>query len=80
MPALRLSRRQSLLTQFNQRRAAFGESPLLDAFDADTRQAFELLSSGRSAKAFRLDDEPAAVRDRYGRSPFGQSVLLGRGD
>jgi hypothetical protein len=78
MPALRMSRRQSLLAQFNQRRAALGDSPLLDAFDADTRQAFELLSSGRSAKAFRLDDEPSAVRDRYGRSPFGQSVLLGR--
>ena len=60
--------------------AACGSSAtaaLLDAFDADTRQAFDLLSSGRSAKAFRLEDEPTAVRDRYGRSPFGQSVLLG---
>lgn len=78
MPALRLSRRQSLLNQLNQRRASVLECGLLDAFDADTRQAFDLLASGRSAKAFRLEDEPAAVRDRYGRSPFGQSVLLSR--
>src|SRR5260221_258650 len=29
-------------------------------------------------QAFRLDAEPDAVRDRYGRSQFGQSVLLAR--
>jgi len=78
MPALRLSRRQSLLKQLNQRRSAILESGQLDAFDADTRQAFDLLASGRSARAFRLEDEPDSVRERYGRSPFGQSVLLSR--
>jgi hypothetical protein len=78
IPAMRLSRRQSLLAQFDQQRAAVLRSGLLEAFNADTRQAFDLLSSGRSAKAFRLDDEPQTVRDRYGRSPFGQSVLLSR--
>jgi len=76
--SLRLQRRQSLLAQFNQRRAALLQCGLLEAFDADTRQAFDLLASGRSAKAFRIDDEPEAVRERYGRSPFGQSVLLSR--
>ena len=30
------------------------------------------------AGAFRLDREPAEVRDRYGRNPFGQSLLLAR--
>ena len=66
------------LAQFNQRRASVLEGGLAEAFDADTRQAFDLLASGRSAKAFRLEDEPASIRDRYGRSPFGQSVLLSR--
>jgi hypothetical protein len=78
IPPLRLERRQSLLAQFNQRRAALLQNGLLEAFDADTRQAFDLLASGRSAKAFRIDDEPESVRERYGRSPFGQSVLLSR--
>ena len=78
VPALRLSRRQTLLSQIEQRRRATLRSGALDAFDADSRQAFDLLSAGRSAKAFRLEDEPAAVRERYGRSPFGQSVLLSR--
>jgi hypothetical protein len=75
---IRLERRQSLLEQFDQRRAALLHSTVLDSFEADTRQAFGVLTSGRSAKAFRLDAETDAVRDRYGRSPFGQSVLLSR--
>lgn len=78
VPPLRLSRRQSLLAQFERRREQVCRSEVLDAFDADTRQAFDLLTSGRSANAFRLDAEPDAVRERYGRSPFGQSVLLSR--
>ncbi len=31
-----------------------------------------------SAKAFDLDDEPAGVRDAYGRNRFGQGCLLAR--
>ena len=31
-----------------------------------------------AAKAFDLDDEPAALQDAYGRNPFGQGCLLAR--
>jgi hypothetical protein len=31
-----------------------------------------------AVKAFTLDDEPAALRDRYGRNIFGQGCLLAR--
>jgi hypothetical protein len=48
------------------------------AFRDHQRQAFELLSSGRAADAFRIDREPVKVRDRYGRNRFGQSLLLAR--
>jgi hypothetical protein len=41
-------------------------------------KAFDLLVSAASQKAFRLDREPLAVRDRYGRNIYGQSVLLAR--
>src|SRR5207248_5041066 len=41
-------------------------------------QAFDLLRSDRSRNAFNLDREPERVRERYGRSQFGQSVLLAR--
>jgi hypothetical protein len=40
--------------------------------------AFEMLTSGRVAEAFRLEREPDRVRDRYGRNQFGQSLLLAR--
>ena len=37
-----------------------------------------MLTSGKIAQAFEMDREPAAVRDRYGRHAFGQSLLLAR--
>src|SRR4029079_16594339 len=39
---------------------------------------FDLRSSPRALAAFQLDDESTAARDRYGRTQFGQSVLLAR--
>ncbi len=41
-------------------------------------QAFSILTSSRVARAFELDREPPAVRDRYGRHLYGQSLLLAR--
>lgn len=42
------------------------------------RQAFDLLTSNQVQQAFKLNEEPASVRDRYGRNIYGQSVLLAR--
>jgi hypothetical protein len=36
------------------------------------------LMRSKAAKAFDLDEEPAAVRDAYGRNRFGQGCLLAR--
>jgi hypothetical protein len=41
------------------------------------RRAVKMMRSS-AAKAFDLDDEPAAVHDAYGRNPFGQGCLLAR--
>jgi hypothetical protein len=41
-------------------------------------RAFDLLNSPATRNAFRLDREPATVRDSYGRNIYGQSVLLAR--
>ncbi len=48
--------------------------------DADSYRvrAFELLTSPATRRAFRIDQEPAPVRDAYGRNIYGQSVLLAR--
>src|SRR5205085_4850618 len=40
--------------------------------------AYKLMSSPMAREAFALEKEPAAVRDRYGRTRFGQSCLLAR--
>jgi hypothetical protein len=42
------------------------------------RRAFRFMSSRETVEAFRLEKEPAAVRERYGQNVFGQSVLLAR--
>jgi hypothetical protein len=42
------------------------------------QKAFDLLASATTQQAFRLDREPPAVRDSYGRNIYGQSVLLAR--
>ena len=41
-------------------------------------QAVDLLCGRRARDAFDLSNESAATRDRYGRTKFGQSVLLAR--
>ena len=41
-------------------------------------KAFTLLSSDESRKAFDVEQETPNVRDRYGRHPFGQNLLLAR--
>ncbi len=60
-----------------------GLSPLAstaeyDAIDLHQRRAFELLRDGAAKQAFDVDKEDARVRDRYGRNPLGQNLLLAR--
>ena len=42
------------------------------------QRALNLIISGRARTAFDLAQEPAKMRDRYGRNTFGQSCLLAR--
>ena len=41
-------------------------------------KAFELATDPRGRQAFELDREPPQLRDRYGRHPLGQNLLLAR--
>src|SRR5204863_7557436 len=41
-------------------------------------RAYDLLSSGAVRQAFDLNQECDRTRDRYGRHPFGQALLLAR--
>ncbi len=46
--------------------------------DGNCERAFRLLRSPKTRRAFRLAEEPDALRERYGRHHFGQSCLLAR--
>ena len=74
MPPGRLDGRRTLL------RGVAGQSldRTVGDLDAFQQKAFELLTSSATQQAFRLDREPAKVRDSYGRNIYGQSVLLAR--
>ena len=56
-------------------KAAGDPVPVLDDH---YQQAADLMRSKEAQAAFRIGDEPPAVRDRYGRNPFGQRLLLAR--
>ncbi len=53
-----------------------GEGPGL--FQKQQETALNLVQSGAARRAFRLEEEPESLRDRYGRNRWGQSVLLAR--
>ncbi len=74
----RLEGRRSLLHAIDRRLEATERLGVLSQFDRQSQQAFDLLRAPQSREAFRLDREPESVRQRYGRSQFGQSVLLAR--
>jgi hypothetical protein len=42
------------------------------------QQAYNLITSPAAKRAFRLEEEPDKVRDRYGRTKYGQACLLSR--
>ena len=74
----RLDDRVSLLRQFNQELSRLESSDELERMDEFQSQALEILRSPRVEEAFHLTQEPAALRERYGRNRHGQSVLLAR--
>ena len=46
--------------------------------DTYQQKALSLLTSSETQRAFDIDAEDPGLRDRYGRTPYGQSVLLAR--
>jgi uncharacterized protein (DUF1501 family) len=46
--------------------------------DAYQQKALSLLTSSETQRAFDIQAEDPRLRDRYGRTPYGQSVLMAR--
>ena len=69
--------RLSLLKNLDQQFRGRSGGPILDSLQSATDRAVRLMSP-EAAATFRIEDEPDAVRDAYGRNLFGQSCLLAR--
>jgi hypothetical protein len=79
LSAQRLARRQQLLTDLE--RAPGPPAPPASTADALRRcreRALDLVTGPEARRAFDLGREPAKVRERYGRHPLGQNLLLAR--
>jgi hypothetical protein len=74
----RLEGRRSLLERLNERIERVERSAAMQHYDGLAQRAYDLLSSPKSRAAFKLDDEPQALRECYGMTQFGQSTLLAR--
>ncbi len=74
----RVARRQSLAQQLDEQLRAFAAAPQLAALDQFQSRAFTLATSPETRQALDIRQEPAELRDKYGRNLFGQSVLLAR--
>ena len=77
MNADRLNARLSLTAQLDTS-ARLLEKDLDRQYDRLRQSAYELVVDSRVRRALDLSQESAATRDRYGRTKFGQSLLLAR--
>ena len=74
----RVSNRNWLLKQMDAKFKSIEASSDFAAMDSFYQRAHDLLSSPAAKKAFDVESEPAALRERYGRTPVGQGCLLAR--
>jgi hypothetical protein len=78
MASERLHDRRELLERVNRAAESERRSASGNGLDVHYEKAFNLLGSAQTHKAFDLQAESVATRDRYGRHKFGQGVLLAR--
>ena len=75
----RTSRRRRMLDELDTWRR--GQDQVAEAVGERSQfyqQAYDLITSPAAIRAFRIEDEPARVRDQYGRHRYGQTALLAR--
>jgi uncharacterized protein (DUF1501 family) len=74
----RIDSRRRLLAEIDQTRRDLDRDLGVRQLSDVLRRAFTVTTSSRTRDAFDISQEPAALRDRYGRHTFGQSMLLAR--
>lgn len=76
--AVRSDRRRSMRSAIEGNIKALESSADARLLDANFKQAYSIMTSTKTREAFDLKKEGDAVRDRYGRTRFGQSCLMAR--
>jgi hypothetical protein len=74
----RVDDRRSILQELDAHSRLADKAATVQGLNAYQARAMDLLTSPATKKAFALHEEPVPLRDRYGRTPYGQSTLLAR--
>jgi hypothetical protein len=74
----RMAGRRQLLSGLDQPVSASDGRQVAKEWQDLHRHAFDLATASEARRAFEVDREDPRVRDRYGRHPLGQNLLLAR--
>jgi len=74
----KLDDRRSLQQRFDKVSAALDRSETVRAMDKFDQQAIDFVRGAAARTAFQIDREDVRLRDRYGRTSWGQSALVAR--
>jgi hypothetical protein len=75
---VRIHSRRALLENFDRMRSDLDQSGTMAALNAYGRQAVEIVLGRQAQNAFDIEQEPAAIRARYGKHLWCQQALLAR--
>jgi hypothetical protein len=75
---VRLDERRDLLDALNQARSDFDQNASMRQYSQQQEKAFSLLASATTSSAFDLSSEPESLRERYGKTVNGMSLLMAR--
>jgi len=74
----RIDTRRDLLRSIDAARFEFESAQKANRWNRQQERAFSLLTASNTAAAFDVSQEPAALRQRYGETVNGMSLLLAR--
>jgi len=78
LSARRIERRQSLLSAVDKLARNVEGNDQITTYDEFHERAATMILSREARSAFEIEQEDPRLRDRYGRTTFGQSCLLAR--
>ncbi len=79
MEMTRVERRRSILTSLDRlQRQADRQPAAFDALDEHYKAAFNMITAPETKRAFDIGSEDPKLREEYGRTSFGQRMLLAR--